>query len=77
MAVDLNYQGKGIARSLLLFAATTAIRFSQDIGCFGVLTHPLDAELHAFYRRFGFEDLPSDPKHGMIARIADLEKNGF
>jgi len=77
LAVDLNYQGQGIARSLLLFAVSTAIRFSKDIGCFGVLTHPLDDKVRGFYRRFGFEDLPSDPKHGMVVRIADLERNGF
>jgi predicted N-acetyltransferase YhbS len=77
LAVDLNYQGQGVARSLLLFAVSTAIRLSKDIGCFGVLTHPLDDEVRGLYRRFGFEDLPSDPKHGMIARITDLERNGF
>jgi ribosomal protein S18 acetylase RimI-like enzyme len=77
LAVDLNYQGRGVARSLLLFAVTPAVRFSKDIGCFGVLTHPLDENVRGLYRRFGFEDLPSDPKHGMFARIIDLEKNGF
>jgi predicted N-acetyltransferase YhbS len=77
LAVDLRYQGKGAARSLLFFAMNTAVRFSRDIGCFGVLTHPLDDGLRDFYRRFGFEDLPGDSKGGMIARIVDLEKNGF
>jgi predicted N-acetyltransferase YhbS len=77
LAVDLRYQGKGYARSLMWFALTTCVRFSKDIGCFGVLTHPLDDELRAFYQRFGFEDLPFDPGRAMIVRIADLERNGF
>jgi predicted N-acetyltransferase YhbS len=77
LAVDRRYQGRGYARSLMWFALTTAVRFSKDVGCFGVLTHPLDDELRAFYRRFGFEDLPFDPRHAMIVRIADLERNGF
>jgi predicted N-acetyltransferase YhbS len=77
LAVDRRYHGRGYARSLMWFPLTTAVRFSKDIGCFGVLTHPLDDGVRAFYRRFGFEDLPGDPNHGMIVRIVDLERNGF
>ena len=77
LAVDRPHHGKGYARSLILFALTTAVRLSKDIGCFGVLTHPLDDEVRAFYRRVGFEDLPHDPNHSMIVRMIDLERNGF
>ncbi len=77
LAVDRRYQGLGYARSLMWFALMTAVRFSKDVGCFGVLTHPLDDALRVFYRRFGFEDLPFDPGRAMIVRIADLERNGF
>ena len=77
LAVDRHYQGRGYAKSLLLFALTTALRLSKEIGCMGVLTHPLDDEVRAFYRRFGFEDLPFDPKRSMVVRFIDLERNGF
>ena len=77
LAVDRRWQGRGYARSLMWFALNTAVRFSKEIGCFGVLTHPLDEELRAFYRRFGFEDLPFDPNRAMIVRIVELELNGF
>lgn len=77
LAADRQHHGKGYARSLMLFALTTAVRLSKDIGCFGVLTHPLDDEVRAFYRRFGFEDLPFDPSRSMIVRMVDLERNGF
>jgi predicted N-acetyltransferase YhbS len=77
LAIDRRYQGRGYARSLTWFALTTCVRFSKDVGCFGVLTHPLDDGLRAFYQRFGFEDLPFDPRRAMIVRIADLERNGF
>jgi predicted N-acetyltransferase YhbS len=77
LGVDRRYQRRGLARSLVWFALVTAVRFSRDIGCFGVLTHPLDDELRGFYRRLGFEDLPYDPRRSMIVRIADLERNGF
>lgn len=77
LAVDRQYQGRGCARSLMLFALTTAVRFSEEIGCLGVLTHPLDDQIRAFYRRFGFETLPFDPRHSMIVRIVDLKRSGF
>ena len=77
LAVDRRYHGLRYARSLMWFAMTTAVRFAKDIGCFGVLTHPLDDRLRAFYRHFGFEDLPGDPQRAMIVRIIDLERSGF
>jgi predicted N-acetyltransferase YhbS len=77
IAVDRRHQGRGHARSLLWFALQTAVRFSREIGCFGVLTHPLDDDVRRFYRRFGFEDLPGDPNGAMIVRMIDLEQNGF
>lgn len=77
LAIDRHYQGRGYAHSLMWFALTTSVRISKEIGCFGVLTHPLDDELRRFYRRFGFEDLPFDPGRAMIVRIIDLEQNGF
>lgn len=77
LAVDRRFQGRGCAASLMLFALTTALRLSREIGCFAVLTHPLDDDVRAFYRRFGFEDLPFDPKRSMAVRMADLERSGF
>ncbi|MDB5439218.1 MAG: N-acetyltransferase [Caulobacteraceae bacterium] len=77
LAVDLRWQGRGYSRSLLVFALTTAVRLSRDIGCFGVLTHPLDETVEAFYRKFGFEALAFDAGRSMIVRIKDLEKSGF
>jgi predicted N-acetyltransferase YhbS len=61
LAVDLRWQGQGIARSLMFYALTTAVRLSEQVGCFCVLTHPLDDDVRALYAAFGFEDLPFDP----------------
>ena len=77
LAVDRRYQGRGIARHLVQFALRTALRLSKDIGCYGVLTHPLDDEVRAFYGRFGFEPLPFDPKQSLLVRIVDLARNGW
>lgn len=77
LAVDKDYQGQGHARSLLYFALKTALRASRHIGSFGVLTHPLDDGVRDFYRRWGFQELPGDPKRSMIVRMRDLERSGW
>lgn len=76
LAVHKDHQGQGHARSLLLFALRTAVRASREIGSFGVITHPVDDEVRAFYRRRGFVDVPFDPRQAMIIRMVDLEKSG-
>lgn len=77
LAIDKGHQGKGYARSLLLFALRAALRASRDVGSFGVITHPLDDLARGFYARWGFQDLPFDPRGAMIVRMVDLEHNGF
>lgn len=77
LAVDRRHQRKGYARSLMFFALTTVVRISKDVGCFCLLTHPLDDRIRAFYQSFGFEDLPFDPGRSMAVRIIDLERSGI
>jgi GNAT superfamily N-acetyltransferase len=77
LAIHKTHQGQGHARSLLLFALTAALRASREIGSFGVLTHPIDDQVREFYRRWGFEDVPFDPRRSMIVRMVDLEKSGL
>jgi len=74
LAVDKDFQSKGYATSLILFALKSALRASEEIGCVGVVTHPLDDAVRGFYRRWGFEDLPFDPKRAMIVRMAELRR---
>lgn len=77
LAIHKDRQGKGYARSLLLFALRAALRASHDVGNFGVFTHPLDDVARGFYRRWGFQDLPFDPRRAMIVRMVDLEQSGL
>lgn len=77
LAIDKNYQGQGHARSLLRFALAAALRASREVGSFGVVTHPLDDQVREFYQRWGFENLPFDPRRSMIVRMVDLEESGF
>ncbi len=77
LAVDKAYQGKGYARSLLQFALQTSVKLTELVGGYGVLTHPLDDQVREFYRNWGFEDLPHDPKRSMFVRMVDLKNSGF
>jgi GNAT superfamily N-acetyltransferase len=77
LAIHLEYQRRGYARALLLFALRAALRASRDVGSFGVITHPLDNQVREFYVRWGFQDLPFDPRRAMIVRMVDLERSGM
>ncbi len=73
LAVDRDYQGQRHAASLLKFALLTAWRASQRVGSSGVLTHPLDDSVRGFYARWGFTDLPFDPRRAMLIRMIDID----
>jgi GNAT superfamily N-acetyltransferase len=77
LAIHRDYQGRGYASSLLIFALRAALRASRDVGSLGVITHPLDETVRAFYARRGFQDLPFDPRRAMIVRMRDLERSGI
>jgi hypothetical protein len=47
---------------------------AEAIGSMGVITHPLDDKVRAFCAKWGFVDLPFDPRRAMIVRIADLRR---
>lgn len=40
-----------------------------------MITHPLDDGVRAFYAKWGFQDLPFDPRRAMMVRMIDLKKN--
>lgn len=58
LAVDLDYQGRGLGISLLQDAIRRTLAIAEQAGIRALLTHPIDADADAFYRRFGFESTP-------------------
>jgi GNAT superfamily N-acetyltransferase len=58
LAVDLDYQKRGLGFSLLQDAISRTVAIADQAGIRALLTHPIDAEADAFYRRFGFEPTP-------------------
>ena len=77
LAVHKDHQGQGHAAALLLYALKAAFTVSTSIGAIGVITHPLDDNVRAFYANYGFQDLPFDPHRAMIVRMMDLKKSGI
>jgi len=69
LAIDREFHGQGHAASLLLFALRTAVAV---VGSFGVFTHPIDDNVRRFYTKWGFVDLPFDPRRAMMVRMNDL-----
>ncbi len=77
LAIHKDHQGKGHAASLLLFALKTSLQAAEIIGSVGVITHPIDDSVRAFYAKWGFQDLPFDPRRAMIVRMSDLRASGI
>ncbi len=75
LAVDKSCQGQGYAALLLQHAFLAALHVSEQVGSIGIVTHPIDDRLRSFYARWGFQDLPHDPKRAMIVRMADLRES--
>ncbi len=61
LAVDRQYQGKGLGELLLIDAFMRARRIYTEAGGIGLFVDALDAQAAGYYRRFGFEAAPDNP----------------
>lgn len=73
LAVDLDYQKRGLGFSLLQDAITRTVSTADQAGIRALLTHPIDAEADAFYRRFGFEPTPAHDRQ-LILLLKDARR---
>lgn len=73
LAVDLDYQKRGLGFSLLQDAIRRAIAVAGNAGIRALLTHPFDAEAEAFYRRFGFGPTPENEQQ-LILLLEDARR---
>ena len=73
LAVDLDYQKRGLGFSLLQDAITRTVGIADQAGIRALLTHPIDAEADAFYRRFGFESTPTHDRQ-LILLLKDARR---
>ncbi|PKM14271.1 MAG: GNAT family N-acetyltransferase [Gammaproteobacteria bacterium HGW-Gammaproteobacteria-2] len=66
LAVDLDYQGRGLGFSLLQDAIRRTLAIAEQAGIRALLTHPIDVDAEAFYRKFGFEPTPTHERQLMV-----------
>jgi GNAT superfamily N-acetyltransferase len=73
LAVDADYQRRGLGFSLLQDAIMRTVSIADQAGIRALLTHPIDAEADAFYRRFGFESTPTHDRQ-LILLLKDARR---
>jgi len=61
LAVDKEFQGKGLGELLLVDALTRAQRIYQEAGGIGLFVDAIDEQAAGYYKRFGFEAMPDNP----------------
>lgn len=72
IAVDLEFQGRGLGQALLFAAAVRALRVSQEVSGVLMVIDAKDARAVGWYRRFGAEPLASSPLT-LAIRLETLE----
>jgi GNAT superfamily N-acetyltransferase len=66
LAVDRNWQGKGIGRALFRDAALRVAHAADAIGIRGILVHAISEEAKNFYVKLGFDPSPREPMTLMV-----------
>ena len=61
LAIDREYQGKGLGELLLVDALTRAQRIYAEAGGIGLFVDAIDEQAAGYYRRFGFAPAPDNP----------------
>jgi len=74
LAVDREYQGKGLGPALLRDALLRTLRASEVAGIRAVLLHAVDDRSKSFYLHHGFAESPIDPMTLMIT-LAEIERS--
>lgn len=62
LAIDANFQGKGVGKLLLIDALRRSYEISKSIGSFAVVVDPIDKDAEQFYAKYGFIKLPDSGK---------------
>ena len=73
LAVDLDYQGRGLGFGMLQDAIRRTVAIAEQAGIRALLTHPIDADAETFYRRFGFEPTPAHEQQ-LILLLKDARR---
>ena len=70
LAVDINWQGKGIGKAMLQNAVLRILSAVELVGVRAILVHAISKEAKQFYQQYGFSSSPIDSMTLMI-RVDD------
>jgi GNAT superfamily N-acetyltransferase len=73
LAVDLDWQGKGVGAGLLRDAMQRTVQVADIAGLRAFLVHAKDDKAKAFYEHFDFASSPTDPYH-LFLLLKDIRK---
>jgi predicted N-acetyltransferase YhbS len=71
LAVDHDWQGRGIGRALFRDAARRVANAADAIGIRGIVVHAISDEAKKFYMALGFDASPSEPMTLMVT-LSDI-----
>ena len=74
LAVDRRYQGQRLGGRLLAEALRLAVTASDAAAARLVVVDAIDDAAAAFYRRWGFIDVPENP-HRLFRKIGDIRRS--
>lgn len=60
LAVDRNYQGRGLGRAMFRGAARRVAHAADTIGIRGIVVHAISEEARKFYIALGFDPCPAE-----------------
>jgi predicted GNAT family N-acyltransferase len=72
LAVSLDFRGKGLGETLLMDALHRSLQLSRQVASSGVLVDSKDDAAHAFYKKYGFIELPKIDKR-LFLPMATIE----
>ena len=73
LAVDKEWQGKGLGAAMLREAVLKTLSLAENVGVRAMLVHPLDEVAEAFYMKYGFVKSPVREKQ-LLLLLKDARK---
>jgi GNAT superfamily N-acetyltransferase len=73
LAVDVDYQGKGVGAGMLKDALQRSLQISKIAGSRAVILHAIDQNAVSFYLKYGFIEFPNETKT-MFLPMETIEK---